>query len=418
MPTSLVVTGPCQLQGQVSVSGAKNAVLPLLISSLLSEGKCTWDNVPVLEDVIILLDILRKLGANVQWNPQEHRVHVDASVLQTQNTPSDLVQTMRASILLLGPLVARYGQARVALPGGDAIGTRPIDQHIRGLEAMGAQIRIEQNTVVATAQRLRGATITFDMPTVGGTENLMMAAALAEGQTVLHNAAREPEVEDLAQALNAMGAQVQGAGSDCISITGALTLHGLQHTVVPDRIEAGTFLVAATLCQGDVWIRNAQPEHLQAVFSVLRQAGAHIAVQNGLIHIQGPTTIQPFQLTTEPYPGFPTDLQAQFVALACRAQGQSSITETIFENRFRHIPELVRMGAQVEIQGKTAVVTGSALHGEIVAATDIRAAACLVVAGLAAQGKTTVQQIDHLDRGYEHFEKKLQGLGAHITRVT
>lgn len=416
MPASLVITGPCTLQGQVAVSGAKNAVLPLLISSLLAEENCIWKNVPVLEDVSILLDILRQLGAQIRWNPLKHQAEVDASVLHTQNAPSALVQSMRASILLLGPLVARFGQARVALPGGDAIGTRPIDQHLRGLEAMGAKIQLEQEAVVATASRLRGTSIVFDMPTVGGTENLMMAAALAEGETILHNAAREPEIEDLAQALNAMGAKIQGAGTETISITGVPFLHGLQHTVMPDRIEAGTFLVAATICQGDVWVENARPAHLQAVLAVLREAGARIVVQNQRIHIQGPNMITPFNLTTEPYPGFPTDLQAQFVTLACRAQGPSSITETIFENRYRHVPELVRMGANVRVVGKTAHVTGSALSGTSVAATDIRAAASLVLAGLTAQGITRVQQIDHLDRGYEHFERKLQSLGASIIR--
>lgn len=419
MSDHMVVTGPSKLYGHVSISGAKNAALPLLASSLLTQGVCTWRNVPTLDDVHTLLQLLEDLGVETHWQPEHHTVTLDTQHIRTYHAPYERVKAMRASVLVLGPLLARYGQARVSMPGGCAIGARPVDQHICGLEALGATVTLEHGDIVAQAKQLKGTRFAFDMPTVGGTENVMMAAVLAHGYTVLENVAREPEIVALAEALNAMGARIEGAGTSTLHIQGVDTLHPIEHTIMPDRIEAGTFLVAATLCQGNVWVHHTRPADLEAVFDTLRQAGAQVELQGNVVHVQGPATIQPFHVTTAPHPGFPTDLQAPFLTLACCAQGQSTLTETLFENRYMHVPELLRMGARIHIQGQTAVVTGGAkLFGTDVEATDLRAGAGLVLAGLAAEGITTVRRIDYLDRGYEHMEQKLQGLGAAVQRVS
>lgn len=413
----IVVTGPTKLRGTVRISGAKNAALPLLASSLLTTGTCTWKNVPHLQDVEMLLALLQTMGASTSL--ADHVAHIDTQSLHTQEASYDLVKAMRASILVLGPLVARYGTAKVALPGGCAIGARPVDQHLKGLEALGATIQLEHGYIMAQAKRLQGATIVLDMPTVTGTENLMMAAALAQGTTILENVAREPEIEALAQAINAMGGKITGAGNSVMYIEGVDTLHPIEFTVMPDRIEAGTFLVAATMCQGDVVVKNCDPNHLDAVTSKLKQAGAILQTTPTSIHIQGPETISAFDIITQPYPGFPTDLQAQFLSLACLAKGQSTLTETIFENRYMHVPELIRMGANISIHGQTAMVRGVAgLSGAEVLGTDLRASASLILAGLCAQGDTSVGNIYHLDRGYEQMETKLQKLGATVKRVS
>lgn len=413
---SIRIQGPTQLQGEVWISGAKNAALPLLASSLLVPGKTVWQGVPALQDIDTMMALLRNMGAIVR--PTEKAVEIDASTVDKQEAPYEQVRAMRASILVLGPLLTRFGRARVALPGGCAIGSRPVDQHLRGLEMMGATISLERGDVVASCQRLHGASIVLDMPTVGGTQNILMAATLARGTTTIENAAREPEICDLAEALCRMGARIQGAGGPVIEVEGVEALHPATHRVMPDRIEAGTFLAAAAGCRGDVWVRGCRPGDLDAVLGKLRDMGASLTVVGNDIHVQGPAMLSPFDITTQPHPGFPTDLQALFLSLACKASGASTITETLFENRFMHVPELVRMGASIRVHGQSVFVHGPAsLSGTEVSATDLRAAAGLAVAGLMAQGETILHQIHHLDRGYEQFEKKLQGLGASITRI-
>ena len=415
----IVIRGGARLKGEVRISGAKNAALPILASAILSGGTSTFRNVPKLNDIRTMGKLLSLLGATVEAGDKDHVVSVSTDGISAFDAPYELVKTMRASVLVLGPLVARHGRATVSLPGGCAIGARPIDQHLKGLEAMGAKISLEHGNVVARAKRLTGASIVCDVPTVTGTENLMMAATLARGRTTLENAAREPEVEELGRVLNKMGAQVMGAGTSVITVEGVDALQPIEHAIVPDRIEAGTFMVAAALTRGDVLLRDCLPEHLDAVIAKLRSAGAKVEPEAGGLRVKGGAEIEPVDITTQPYPGFPTDMQAQFMVLASRARGQSVITETIFENRYMHVQELARMGADIHVDGRTAVIRGvKRLTGAKVMATDLRASASLILAGLVADGATEVLRVYHLDRGYERIEKKLQKLGANVKRVS
>ena len=411
------IRGGKRLVGEVDVSGAKNAALPILCATLLSDGESLLRNVPALRDIDTTAALLRFLGRDCEVEAPEVRVAPPKSPVRPE-APYELVKQMRASVLVLGPLVARFGRARVSLPGGCAIGARPIDQHLKGLEAMGAEIELVRGYVDAKCARLRGCEICFDMPTVTGTENLMMAAALAKGRTTLVNAAREPEVEELGRVLNKMGARVQGAGTDIIEIEGRDELAPFDHAIISDRIEAGTFMVAAAATRGDVLVRHAPLEDLDPVVVKLRRAGAEIAREADGVRVVGPERPRAVDATTAPHPGFPTDMQAQLMVLMSIARGDSVITETVFENRFMHVPELVRMGAQISVRGNAAFVAGVAgLSGASVMATDLRASASLVIAGLIAKDETEVRRVYHLDRGYEHIETKLQGLGADVSRV-
>ncbi len=413
---SIVINGGRKLSGEVTISGAKNAALPIIAAGLLCEGEHRVGNVPSLADVRTLGRILQHMG--VAFTSTDHEVIVDSSRVAAPEAPYDLVRTMRASVLVLGPLLARFGRARVSLPGGCAIGARPVNLHIMGLQKMGATVEIEHGYIVAEARRLKGAQISFDIVTVTGTENLMMAASLADGETVLENAAREPEVVDLAAALTGMGARIEGAGTDVIRIRGVERLRPLDHTVLPDRIETGTFVIAAAITGGTVTIRHCQPGHVDALLAKVAEAGADIRTGEGTVTVTGNQVIGPVSIKTQPYPGFPTDMQAQFMSLMTLAQGTSVINETIFENRFTHVAELRRMGADIQHDGRTAVVKGvPRLSGAPVMATDLRASASLILAGLAAEGKTVVSRIYHLDRGYENIEGKLSALGADIKRV-
>ena len=413
----LLIEGGVPLAGEVSISGAKNAALPLICAALLTDKPLTLANVPHLNDVTTMLRLLAQMGVDVTLDEKNSLV-LDAGGLNKPEAPYDMVKTMRASILTLGPLLARTGRARVSLPGGCAIGARPVDIHIRGLQAMGAEIRVEQGYILAQAKRLRGARIFCDQVTVTGTENLMMAAALADGVTVIENAAREPEVVDLADCLNAMGAKVSGAGGDIVTVEGVERLGGAAHRIMPDRIETGTFLVAVALTGGRVRLNGTRCGILDAVVEKLRKAGAMIDCHKDTIEISAAGPLNAVSLRTAPYPGFPTDMQAQFMAMNCVARGAAVVTETIFENRFMHAQELRRLGADIEISGNTAGVKGvPRLDGATVMATDLRASACLVVAGLVARGETLIDRIYHLDRGYEHIEEKLMQLGARIRRV-
>ncbi|MDO9064771.1 MAG: UDP-N-acetylglucosamine 1-carboxyvinyltransferase [Sulfuricella sp.] len=413
----LVIQGGIPLSGEIRISGAKNAALPILCAALLTEEPLRIGNVPHLRDVTTMLELLNQMGAEVSVNDRMG-VEIVASKLHNLVAPYELVKTMRASILVLGPMLARCGQARVSLPGGCAIGSRPVDLHIKGLQAMGAEIEIEHGYILARAERLKGARIFMDIVTVTGTENLMMAATLAEGTTVLENAAREPEVVDLANCLIAMGAKIEGAGSDVITVHGVDRLHGADYRVMPDRIEAGTFLVAAAATGGKVLLKDVRPDILDAVLEKLREAGARIECGANTISLEMSGPLKSVNVRTAPYPAFPTDMQAQFMALNAVANGAATVTETIFENRFMHVQELQRLGANIETEGNTAVVRGVAtLSGATVMATDLRASASLVVAGLIAQGETSVERIYHIDRGYECIEEKLSQLGARIKRV-
>jgi UDP-N-acetylglucosamine 1-carboxyvinyltransferase len=415
----IVIQGGRRLKGEVRISGAKNAALPILASSILSGGTSTFRNVPQLNDIRTTAKLLKHLGATVEEADKSgHTLRVSTDGIRCFDAPYELVKTMRASVLVLGPLVARHGQAVVSLPGGCAIGARPIDQHLKGLEAMGAKITLEHGNVKARARRLHGADIVCDVPTVTGTENLMMAASLAKGRSTIENAAREPEVEELARVLNKMGARISGAGTSVITVEGVDTLHPIEHAIVADRIEAGTFMVAAALTRGDVLIRDCVPEHLDAVIGKLRATGAEVTAEDGGLRVRGRGEIGPVDITTQPYPGFPTDMQAQFMVLAARARGQSVITETIFENRYMHVQELARMGAEIHVDGRTAVIRGvKKLTGAKVMASDLRASAALILAGLVADGQTDVLRVYHLDRGYERIERKLSKLGADIKRA-
>jgi len=411
----IVIEGGQRLQGEVRISGAKNAALPILCSSILTGGRCVFHNVPVLNDVRTMGRLLARLGAEVEG---ERSLTISAQKLTDFVAPYDLVKTMRASVLVLGPLVARHGRARVSLPGGCAIGARPIDQHLMGLEAMGAEITLSHGYVEARAKRLVGARIVCDVPTVTGTENLLMAACLAKGLTVIENAAREPEVEELARVLVKMGARIQGAGTAIVTIEGVDELQPIEHAIIPDRIEAGTFMVAAAITRGDVLVRDCLPEHLDAVTAKLRAAGAEITAEDGGLRVRAAGPLHAVDITTQPYPGFPTDMQAQFMVLAAIADGQSVITETIFENRYMHVQELARMGAEIHVDGRTSIIRGRpALEGATVMATDLRASASLILAGLVAAGETEVLRVYHLDRGYEKLERKLASLGARVRRV-
>jgi UDP-N-acetylglucosamine 1-carboxyvinyltransferase len=413
----IVIRGGARLHGEVRVSGSKNAALPILASALLARGRSTFRNVPALGDVRTMGRLLGRLGAQVDDNGKGV-TRIDTTDAAGHEAPYELVKTMRASVLVLGPLVARGGRARVSLPGGCAIGARPIDQHLKGLEAMGARIELSRGYVNASARRLRGASVVFDMVTVTGTENLMMAAALARGRTTLENAAREPEVEELGRVLNKMGARISGAGTSLVTIDGVDELTPIEHAVIPDRIEAGTLLVAGAITGGNVLLRDCLPEHLEAVIAKLRAAGAEVVADGDGIRVRGKAEFKPADVSTQPFPGFPTDMQAQFMVLMTRARGQSVLSETIFENRFMHVPELARMGADIHIEGRTAIVRGpTRLAGATVMATDLRASACLVLAGLIARGTTEILRIYHLDRGYDRLDKKLRALGADVRRA-
>jgi UDP-N-acetylglucosamine 1-carboxyvinyltransferase len=412
----LVIAGGTRLAGSVPVSGAKNAALPILCASLLTSEPLRLANVPQLNDVRTMRTLLAQMG--VAHEADGHRLALSAAHVDWPLAPYELVKTMRASILVLGPLLARCREARVSLPGGCAIGLRPVDQHVKGLAAMGAEIDLEHGYIAARTKRLTGARFVFDLVTVTGTENLMMAATLAEGQTVLENAAREPEVVDLARCLVAMGARIAGAGTDCIVVDGVDALHGAAHAIMPDRIEAGTFAAAAAATGGDVTLEGRLGGALDAVVDKLREAGAAIDVGDAATRVRRDGPIAAFSLRTAPFPGFPTDMQAQMMALAAVADGTSVITETIFENRMMHVQELRRLGADIEVEGNAAIVRGvPRLAGATVMATDLRASACLVIAGLVAEGDTTIDRIYHLDRGYERIEEKLGALGARIRRV-
>jgi UDP-N-acetylglucosamine 1-carboxyvinyltransferase len=417
----LLIRGGHRLHGEVRISGAKNAALPELCAALLTAEPVTLSNVPQLQDVATMLKLIRNMGVSAQRS-EDGTVSINAASLSSPEAPYELVKTMRASVLALGPLLARFGEATVSLPGGCAIGSRPVDQHIKGLQAMGAEILVEHGYMLAKLpkgrRRLHGARITTDMVTVTGTENFLMAACLAEGETILENAAQEPEIPDLAEMLIRMGARIEGHGTSRIRIQGVESLHGCEHTVVADRIEAGTFLCAVAAAGGDVVLKSARIDHMDAVVDKLREAGVTVAaVEGGIrVHASGRLKAQSFR-TTE-YPGFPTDMQAQFMALNAIASGSSRVTETIFENRFMHVNELVRLGAKIQIEGKVAVVDGvQRLSGATVMATDLRASASLVIAGLVADGQTTVDRIYHLDRGYDQMETKLRALGADIERI-
>ncbi|HTH58701.1 MAG TPA: UDP-N-acetylglucosamine 1-carboxyvinyltransferase [Paraburkholderia sp.] len=412
----LVITGGRKLAGEVAVSGAKNAALPILCAGLLTAEPLHLDNVPNLQDVRTTLKLLGQIGVRTEQSGS--RVQLDASKVDNLVAPYELVKTMRASILVLGPLVARFGEAKVSLPGGCAIGARPVDQHIKGLQAMGAEINIEHGFIEARAKRLKGARIVTDMITVTGTENLLMAAVLADGETVIENAAREPEVGDLAHLLVAMGAKIDGIGTDRLVIQGVERLHGARHTVIPDRIEAGTFLCAVAAAGGDVTLRHVRQHILDAVIDKLREAGVSIEEGDDWIRVRMNQRPRAVNVRTSEYPAFPTDMQAQFMALNALADGTSQVVETIFENRFMHVQELNRLGARITTDGNTALVTGvHALSGAKVMATDLRASASLVIAGLCAEGETLIDRIYHLDRGYDRMEAKLTSIGANAQRI-
>lgn len=416
----LVIEASQPLNGTVRISGAKNAALPILMSSILADSTCYFDNVPELRDIHTSLSLLSELGADASRKDGQS-VIIDPSHINNFNASYELVKTMRASILVLGPLLAKFGQAKVSLPGGCAIGARPVNLHLQGLEQMGAKINVDSGYIQATVDgKLKGARIFMDVVSVGATENLMMAACLAEGETILENAAREPEIVDLAHCLNAMGAKVKHAGSDKVVIQGVPSLSGCRYSVLPDRIETGTFLIAAAVTGGNIRCEHAEPKTLEAVLDKLSKAGAEITTGDDWISLDmSNRVLTSVDIKTAPHPGFPTDMQAQFVALNCLAEGTGVVTENIFENRFMHVPELQRMGANIGLQANSAVCNGkSELKGAQVMATDLRASASLVIAGLVAQGQTKVDRIYHLDRGYEHIEKKLNGLGASITRVS
>jgi len=423
----LAIQGGTPLRGEVRVSGAKNAALPIMCAGLLTSDALHLTNMPDLHDVVTMRKLLEQMGMKAQTATGE--IIFQGDQVTKWEAPYDMVKTMRAAVLVLGPLVARFGEARVSLPGGCAIGSRPVDLHIKGLQAMGAVIHIEHGYIHATVPqngastagangRLKGARIFFDIVSVTGTENLMMAAALADGVTVLENAAREPEVVDLANCLRAMGAKISGDGTDTVTIVGVEKLHGATHRIMPDRIEGGTFLVAAAATGGSITLTGTRPDILETVLEKLTEAGAHISTEGDRIHLEMKGRPKAVNVRTAPYPAFPTDMQAQFMALNTVAEGSAMVVETIFENRFMHVQELIRLGAQIDVEGNTCMVRGvERLEGATVMATDLRASACLVIAGLVAQGETVIDRIYHLDRGYEHIEAKLSQLGANIRRL-
>lgn len=414
----LVIEGPCQLSGGVHISGAKNAALPILMGCLLAETPVTLSNVPHLKDVTTTIQLLATMGVEVMFD-ESLNIEIDASTITTKEAPYELVKTMRASILAMGPLLARFGEARVSLPGGCAIGSRPVNIHITGMEMMGAEIEVEQGYIIAKADKLKGADITMEPVTVTGTENLLMAAVLAEGETILRNSAMEPEVSDLANFLNAMGANITGIGTDTLVIQGVKRLTGVDYRVIPDRIEAGTYLAAGALTGSRFTVKSVIPEHLTSVLDKFTEAGALIETTEDTITLDmRGRKLKPVNIVTDPYPGFPTDMQAQFVVMNCLAEGEATVEETIFENRFMHVSELTRMGAQIDVEGNTATTHGvDKLVGAPVMATDLRASASLILAGLVAEGETVVSRIYHIDRGYELIEEKFHKLGAHIYRA-
>ena len=418
----LLIRGGRRLQGEIQISGAKNAALPELCAALLTAEPVVLRNVPRLQDVSTTLKLLSQMGVEAQWSDTDpNELRLDAGPVNNPVAPYELVKTMRASILVLGPLLARFGVGVVSLPGGCAIGSRPVDQHIKGLQAMGASITVERGNIIARTQRLKGARITTDMVTVTGTENLLMAATLAEGETILENAAQEPEIPDLAELLISMGARIEGHGSSRIRIQGVERLHApsVPHRIIPDRIETGTFLCAVAAAGGDVLLKNAQASHLDAVVDKLREAGVQIETGPDWIRVRASGRPKAVSFRTSEYPAFPTDMQAQFMALNCVSEGVAQVSETIFENRFMHVNELLRLGARIQIDGHTAMVQGvERLSGATVMATDLRASASLVIAGLVAEGETTVDRIYHLDRGYDQVEAKLRGVGADIQRIS
>jgi len=412
----LLIEGGARLSGEIAISGAKNAALPILCAALLTTEPVTFTNVPRLNDIATLLRLLEQMGVKV--SREADVVTLDASGVDNPVASYEMVKTMRASILVLGPLVARFGEARVSLPGGCAIGARPVDQHIKGLQAMGADVKVEHGYVHAKVPKLKGARIFTDMVTVTGTENLMMAACLADGETIIENAAREPEVVDLANCLVSMGARISGAGTDVIRIQGVAKLHGATHAIMPDRIETGTYLCAAAITGGDIRLLKTSAAYLDTVVDKLMDAGCEITVERDAIRLVAPRRLKAVSLRTAPYPAFPTDMQAQFMAINCVADGVATIRETIFENRFMHVNELMRLGANIQIEGNNAIVRGvDKLEGAMVMATDLRASASLVIAALVAQGETVIDRIYHLDRGYERIEEKLAKLGASVKRV-
>ncbi|HIQ40022.1 MAG TPA: UDP-N-acetylglucosamine 1-carboxyvinyltransferase [Sulfurivirga caldicuralii] len=415
----LVIQGPCQLQGTVRISGAKNAALPILMATLLSEEPSRLGNIPHLRDVTTTLQLLASMGARIIVD-ERLNIEVDTSDIHTKAAPYELVKTMRASILVMGPLLARFGQARVSLPGGCAIGSRPVDVHIHGMEKMGADIRVEGGYIIARADRLKGARILMHTVTVTGTENLLMAAVLAEGTTVLENAACEPEVQDLARFLNKMGAKISGIGTSTLTIEGVPRLQGTAHEIIPDRIEAGTYLAAAAVTQSRITATCVNPAHMTAVLEKFRQAGADLEIGEDSITLDmRDCELKPVDIVTAPYPLFPTDMQAQFLVMNCLAPGRAVVEETLFENRFMHVSELLRMGADIKVQGNKAITRGvDKLTGAPVMATDLRASASLILAGLAAEGETVVNRVYHIDRGYECIEEKFHKLGADIVRLT
>ena len=416
----LIIVCGHELHGRVKISGAKNAVLPIIAATLLAQDKpCVLDEVPYLNDVCTIAEVLRQLGAKVDFNRQQHTLFVDSTVLKTVDAPYDLVRKMRASFVIMGPLLARYGKAKISMPGGCAIGTRPIDLHLKGFEALGAEIEIGHGFISATAPNgLKGTSIYLDFPSVGATENIIMAACMAEGQTILENAAQEPEIIDLANFLNIMGAKIRGAGTNVIKITGVPKLIGHNYTIIPDRIEAGTYMVAVAMTGGDIYIENAISEHLKPVIAKLNEAGVKIEEDIDGIRVSCNKRPKAIDIKTLPYPGFPTDMQAQFMAMLTIADGTGLVTETVFENRFMHVDELKRMGACIKVDGRTSIVEGvPSLNGCQVKATDLRAGAAMVLAGLVANGETEVSYIHHIDRGYDNLVEKLCGLGADICRV-
>lgn len=414
----LVIHGGKPLQGTVRISGAKNAVLPIIVASMLGTTKSTLTEIPKLDDVHTVCDVIQSLGVHIE-NPQKGVLEIDASHLDSTSAPYDLVRRMRASFLVMGPLLARKRKAQISLPGGCSIGARPIDLHLKAFEAMGAVINLENGDIEAhVPDGLKGAQIYLDFPSVGATENILMAASLAEGKTVLQNAAEEPEIVDLATYLNSMGANIRGAGTNVIRIEGVKELHGANHSVIPDRIEAGTFMVGAAMTQGNVFVENALSEHLKPLIAKLKEVGVEVQEEIDGIRVIGHQPLRPADIKTLPYPGFPTDMQAQFMALTTICEGTSVITETVFENRFMHVDEFKRMGAKIRIEGRSAIVEGvPKLKGADVNATDLRAGAALVMAGLVAEGETRVGYLYHIDRGYDNLVLKLQRLGADIVRV-
>jgi len=414
----IVVEKSGPLKGNVKVSGAKNSVLPIIAASLLAQEKCVLEDIPGLMDVDVICEVLASLGADIKNKTKEGLIEINASRIDNYEAPYELIRKMRASFLVMGPLLARMGKARISLPGGCAIGTRPIDLHLKGFQAMGAKIDVGHGYVEASADKLVGDKIYLDFPSVGATENIMMAATMAEGLTVIENAAEEPEIVDLANFLNGLGAKIKGAGTDTIKILGVKELGGTKHAVIPDRIEAGTFMVAAAMTKGDVTINNALSDHLKPIIAKLKECGVEIQESGDSIRVNAQKGIFPTDIKTLPYPGFPTDMQAQFMALLSITKGTSVVIETVFENRFMHVGELKRMGANIKIEGRSAVVEGvDLLQGAQVKATDLRAGAALILAGMVAEGTTEISDVYHVDRGYVGIESKLRDLGANISRI-